>query len=98
MSIQSLTHPTSITTHLKALVGISPTGAVTCKIVSLRIHVERAIGRIKQYSILSGVVPLSLVGSIDNNYMGSMLCACIIIITFCNRLHLPLYGLKINSS
>ena len=30
------------------------------KIASLRIHVERAIGRIKVYSILKGTIPLSL--------------------------------------
>ena len=33
----------------------------TRKIASLRIHVERAIGRIKNYRILSNVVPLTLV-------------------------------------
>ena len=30
------------------------------KIASLRIHVERAIGRIKTYSILKGIIPLSM--------------------------------------
>ena len=30
------------------------------KIASLRIHVERTIGRIKVYSILKGTIPLSL--------------------------------------
>ena len=30
------------------------------KIVSLRIHVERAIGRIKLFSILKGTIPLSM--------------------------------------
>lgn len=30
------------------------------QIASLRIHVERAIGRIKNYSILSGTLPLSM--------------------------------------
>ena len=38
----------------------------TRQIASLRIHVERAIGRIKQYRILSSVVPLTLVNSIDS--------------------------------
>ena len=46
---------------------------ITRKIASLRIHVERAIGRIKQHRILSGVVPLSLVGSIDDIW--SVCCA-----------------------
>ena len=30
------------------------------KIASLRIHVERAIGRIKQYRILTSAIPLSI--------------------------------------
>ena len=38
----------------------------TRQIASLRIHVERAIGRIKQYNILSNVVPLTLVKSVDS--------------------------------
>ena len=32
----------------------------TAKIVAVRIHVERAIGRVKIYHILDGVLPLSL--------------------------------------
>ena len=44
---------------------------LTRKIASLRIHVERAIGRIKQYRILSSVVPLTLVMSMD-----SIWCVC----------------------
>ena len=39
---------------------------VTRKIASLRIHVERAIGHIKQYRILSNVIPLTLVNAIDS--------------------------------
>ena len=31
-----------------------------CSIASLRIHVERAIGRMKQYKILAGVFPLKM--------------------------------------
>ena len=38
----------------------------TRQIASLRIHVERAIGRIKQYNILSNVIPLTLVKSVDS--------------------------------
>ena len=39
---------------------------LTRQIASLRIHIERAIGRIKQYHILSSVVPLTLVNSSDS--------------------------------
>ena len=39
---------------------------LTRQIASLRIHVERAIGCIKQYRILSSVVPLTIVNSIDS--------------------------------
>ena len=38
----------------------------TRKIASLRIHVEQAIGRIKQYRILSSVIPLSISPCVDN--------------------------------
>lgn len=37
----------------------------TQKIARLRIHVERAIGRIKQYHIFDGVIPLTLLGTIN---------------------------------
>ena len=37
----------------------------TQKIARLRIHVERAIGRIKQYHIFDGVLPLTLLGTIN---------------------------------
>ena len=46
---------------------------LTCQIASLRIHVQRAIGHIKQYRILSSVVPLTLVNSIDSIW--GMCCA-----------------------
>ena len=32
-----------------------------CKIASLRIHVERVIGRVKNFSILKGTLPLAMV-------------------------------------
>ena len=35
----------------------------TQQIASLQIHIERAIRRIKEYDILSGVMPASLAGS-----------------------------------
>ena len=38
----------------------------TRKIASLRIHVERAIGRIKQYHILTSVIPLSIAPYVDS--------------------------------
>ena len=38
----------------------------TRKIASLRIHVERAIGRIKQYRILTSVIPLSIAPYVDS--------------------------------
>ena len=37
----------------------------TQKIASVRIHVERAIDRIKNYRIWSGVIPLSLFGLVN---------------------------------
>ena len=61
MSVQSLTY------FVKNHQQLSKKNVVfTRKIASLRIHVERAIGRVKQYRILSNVVPLSLVHSIDS--------------------------------
>ena len=46
---------------------------LTHQIALLRIHVEIAIGRIKQYRILSSVVPLTLVNSTDS--MWGVCCA-----------------------
>ena len=37
----------------------------TARIASVRIHVERAIGRVKNYRILDGVLPLSLYSLAD---------------------------------
>ena len=45
----------------------------TRKIASLRIHVERAIGRIKQYRILSSVIPLSIASFVDNIWFAVLL-------------------------
>ena len=44
------------------------------KIVLLRIHVERAIGRIKVYSILKGTIPLSMACFINQIIF---VCACL---------------------
>ena len=38
---------------------------VTKKIVQLRVHVERAIGRIKEYHILQNILPSSMWDSIN---------------------------------
>jgi hypothetical protein len=43
----------------------------------VRIHVERAIGRIKQYKILHGVIPISSAG-ISNN----VACVCAYLTNF----------------
>ena len=40
----------------------------TARIASVRIHVERAIGRIKNYHILDGVLPVSLSHVADQIY------------------------------
>ena len=42
-----------------------------CKIASLRIHVERAIGRVKNYSILKGTFPISM-----SRLVNQVVCVC----------------------
>ena len=62
----------NIPPFLKAQKQLSKKNVIlTRQIASLRIHVERAIGRIKQYRILSSVVPLTLV----NSSMWGVCCA-----------------------
>ncbi len=39
---------------------------VTRKIASVRVHVERAIGRIKNFHILCGTIPLSIASHADS--------------------------------
>jgi len=56
----------NIPPFLKDQKQLSKNVILTRQIASLRIHVERAIGRIKQYRILSSVVPLTIVNSIDS--------------------------------
>jgi len=47
----------------------------TQQIAAVRIHVERAIRRIKEYHFFDSVVPLSLIGSIDQLWViCSILC------------------------
>ena len=46
-------------------------------IASLRIHVERAIGRFKKYDILQGVFPLSMV-----HLANQIICVCAWLINF----------------
>ena len=41
----------------------------TSKIASVRIHVERAIGRVKNYHILEGIIPLSLTPVADQIFI-----------------------------
>ena len=47
------------------------------KIASLRIHVERAIGRIKNYTILKGTIPLSMARIINQ-----IVCVCAFLSNF----------------
>lgn len=45
---------------------MSPENVIrTQQIASVRIHVERAINRIKNYNIWNGVIPLSLFGLVN---------------------------------
>ena len=53
----------------------------TKAVANARIHVERAIGRMKRYSILTGTLPISLIPLIDDIFT---ICAAL-----CN-LHPPL--------
>ena len=47
----------------------------TQKIASLRIHVERAINKIKNFLIFEGVIPLSQFGLVNQMwYVCAMLC------------------------
>ena len=47
----------------------------TQEIASLRIHVERAINRVKNFQIFDGVIPLSLFGVVNQMWcMCAMLC------------------------
>ena len=56
----------NIPQFLKDQKQLSKNVILTHQIASLRIHVERAIGCIKQYRILSSVVPLTHVNSVDS--------------------------------
>ena len=44
----------------------------TRTIAGLRIHVERAIGRIKRYKLIQGILPITLVGLANG-----IICVCI---------------------
>lgn len=61
MADRGFTMPFQLST-LGITLNIPPANEVKCgrKIASLRIHVERAIGRIKNYAILKGTLPLSM--------------------------------------
>ena len=48
---------------------------LTKKIARLRVHVERAIGRVKEFRILQGNIPASMWDSVSNLiYVCCMLC------------------------
>ena len=47
------------------------------KIASLRIHVERAIGRIKNYYILKGTIPISM-----SHLVNQIVCVCAFLSNF----------------
>ena len=53
-----------------------------CKIASLQIHMERAIGRIKNYSILKGTIPISM-----SHLVNQIVCVC----AFLSNLHPVLF-------
>ena len=46
------------------------------QIASLRIHVERAIGRIKQFAILQGNFPLCMVRQVNHIKSYQIVCVC----------------------
>ena len=49
----------------------------TRRIAGLRIHVERAIGRIKQYKLIQGVLPITLAGLAND-----IICVCAYLTNF----------------
>ena len=49
----------------------------TRRIAGLRIHVERAIGRIKQYKLVQGKLPITLAGLAND-----IICACAYLTNF----------------
>ena len=63
--------PTGVTLNIPPFLGGKPQLSVeeeiiTRKIASVRVHVERAISRIKNYRILNQVIPISLSDDLDN--------------------------------
>lgn len=57
------------------------------KISSVRIHIERVIGLLKnRYTILKGPVPIQCVNSLKEESLGSTLASCDKIITVCSAL------------
>ena len=51
--------------------------ADTRRIASVRIHVERAIERIKNYRVLQGVIPISIHAQLDQIWF--ICCICLLI-------------------
>ena len=56
----------NIPPFLKNQQQLSKKNVITTRQIASLIHVERAIDRIKQYNILSNVIPLTLVKSVDS--------------------------------
>nr|XP_039261428.1 uncharacterized protein LOC120337635 [Styela clava] len=44
------------------------------KIASLRVHVERAIRRVKEYQLIEGRIPLSMLGTVTVNQLWTVAC------------------------
>ena len=63
--------PTGVTLNIPPFLNGKPQLSaeeeiLTRKIASVRVHVERAISRIKNYRILNQVIPISLSDDLDN--------------------------------
>ena len=63
------------------------------RIASVRIHVERAIGRMKNFAILQGKFPIST-SRIINQVVCVCVCVCAFLINFMPALVPPLENLK----
>ena len=57
----------------------------TQEIASLRIYIERAINKIKNFHVWDGVVPLSLIGVVNQIWSVSPFYVTYTILSFCNN-------------